>query len=145
MKKYLKLTIKAKIFNRTEKSREDKNSATLVGGTNSEKIIASNGNSTLWGGTGGNDTLTGGNGDDEFFYAFGNGKDIINGATENDIINIFNTDLSQITDFEATTSQIKISFNDFGRLTINSTENVGFKFGDTTYQLDKQTKTWSQK
>jgi len=120
-------------------------SATLVGGANSEKIFASQNNSSLWGGVGGNDTLIGGDGDDEFFYIFGGGDDVINNATENDVVNIFATDLNQITDIEATTSQIKFSFSDSGILTINSTENVGFKFGETIYQFDRQNKTWLEK
>ena len=121
------------------------NSATLAGGANSETIFASQGDSSLWGGSGGNDTLTGGSGDDEFFYSFGNGNDIINNATENDVVNIFNTDLSQITKVETTTSQIKISFSDNGSLSINSAENVGFKYQGSTYQLDRHNKTWSAK
>ena len=121
------------------------NSATLAGGANSETIFASQGDSSLWGGSGGNDTLTGGSGDDEFFYSFGGGNDIINNATENDVVNIFATELNQITKIEATTSQIKISFSDSGSLTINSAENVGFKYQGTTYQLDRQNKSWSQK
>ena len=121
------------------------NPATLAGGANSEKIFASKGNTSLWGGIGGNDTLVGGAENDEFFYSFGGGKDIINSAKENDVVNIFNTDLSQIKDISATTSQIKISFSDLGSLTVNSTENVGFKFGDTTYQLDRKNISWSEK
>ena len=120
-------------------------SATLSGGANSEKIFASKGNSSLWGGTGGNDTLIGGSGDDEFFYSFGNGNDIIDSATENDVVNIFNTDLNQIRKVEATASQIKFQFTDNSNLIINSAENIGFKYQDKIYQLDRQNNSWSQK
>ena len=75
----------------------------------------------------------------------GSGKDIINNATENDVVNIFNTKPNQITKVEATTSQIKFSFSDFGSLTINSSENVGINYQGTIYQLDRQNITWSKK
>ena len=55
--------------------------ATLSGGAGNDVLTGGSNNDTLTGGAG-NDTLTGGGGDDTFFYAVGDGRDVVNGGTE---------------------------------------------------------------
>ena len=57
----------------------------LFGGAGADKLYGQNGNDTLWGGIG-NDTLKGGDGADVFIYESGDGKDVINGFENNDML-----------------------------------------------------------
>ena len=122
-------------------------SALLAGNSKNNKFIASNGNSSLWGGNGGDDTLVGGEGYDTFFYGYGGGDDVIEGVNSNDLVRVYDINVSQITDFDVTTNNIKVTFNDGGKLNLN-TENTSTQFmldDENVYVLDQTTRTWTQK
>ncbi len=70
---------------------------TLVGNDYNNVLIASKGDSSVWGGnSSSNDTLIGGEGADNFFYTFGNGNDSIHNAAADDTVNLFGVELEQI-------------------------------------------------
>ena len=122
-------------------------SALLAGNSKNNKFIASNGNSSLWGGNGGDDTLVGGEGYDTFFYGYGGGDDVIEGVNSNDLVRVYDINVSQITDLDVTTNNIKVTFNDGGKLNLN-TENTSTQFmldDENVYVLDQTTRTWTQK
>ena len=57
----------------------------LSGGAGNDKLFGQAGNDTIWGGAG-NDTLIGGDGSDIFLYEAGQGKDVISGFDNNDML-----------------------------------------------------------
>ena len=57
----------------------------IEGNKGADKLYGQNGNDTLWGGIG-NDTLEGGAGADVFIYASGEGKDVISGFEDDDML-----------------------------------------------------------
>lgn len=57
----------------------------MAGGAGNDVLYAQRGNNTLWGGKG-NDTLFSGTGRDVFLYESGEGKDVISGFTNNDML-----------------------------------------------------------
>jgi len=57
----------------------------IDGGVNADKLYGQNGNDTLWGGAG-NDTLYGSDGADVFLYRSGEGKDVISGFENDDML-----------------------------------------------------------
>ena len=63
---------------------------TLSGGAGNDKLYGGNGNDSLWGGAG-NDSLWGNAGADTFIYANGDGKDVIYGFENSDILQITGT------------------------------------------------------
>ena len=71
----------------------------IVGNGGNDKLYGSNGNDKIWGGAGndslwgdaGNDSLAGGAGADKFIYADGDGKDVIFGFENNDLLQITGT------------------------------------------------------
>ena len=102
----------------------------LVGNALENSIKASSGGSSIWGGAGSeNDTLIGGSGADAFFFAAGNGNDVIENADSNDHINL---PLSSIEDISGVTrdgDSITANFKEGGSLKVN-TSNIDFKFSD---------------
>ncbi len=122
--------------------------ATLVGNSSNNAIEAAQGNTSLWGGRG-DDTLIGGDGDDVFVYGVrsdNEGADVIQGASENDTINLYNIKNSDInwTSSEITDSTIKLVFNRGGSLTV---DNVGATFvlnnnSNYAYTYDTENSKW---
>ena len=62
----------------------------ISGGTGNDKLYGQAGDDALWGGAG-NDTLTGGDGADTFIYEKGDGKDVISGFANDDMLQITGT------------------------------------------------------
>jgi len=62
----------------------------ISGGDGNDKIYGGNGNDSLWGNAG-NDSLWGGAGKDTFIYAKGDGKDVIYGFDNTDMLKITGT------------------------------------------------------
>ncbi|MBQ7629956.1 MAG: hypothetical protein IJS81_07060, partial [Selenomonadaceae bacterium] len=120
---------------------------TLVGNDYDNVIIASKGDSSMWGGnSSSNDTLIGGEGSDNFFYTYGNGKDTINNAADNDTVNLFNMNLEEISNVEVNESAVKINFTDGGSLTINgNTSGLTYKVGGENYIVNQSTRNWTKK
>ena len=121
--------------------------AEIAGNNEDNKLIASNGKTSLWGGTGGDDTLSGGEDADTFFYGYGNGNDVLDGVNSDDMIRAFNIDLSQITNIDVTETNIKVTFNNDEKLSVN-TNNSGAQFvldDGSVYTCDQITRTWTKK
>ena len=122
---------------------------TLVGNDNDNIITAGQGNSSMWGGSHneGNDTLIGGAGETRFWYGLNEGDDVLNNVESNDLINLYNINVSDVQSIDVTATQIKATFNGGHSLTINTNNSgVGFRTGDgTTWTVDQQTRVWSTK
>ena len=118
----------------------------MIGANNANnQMYANNVGSSLWGGNGGNDTLTGGNGYDEFFYFIGSGNDVINNSNSNDIVNLFDISLEQITSVDVTVSEVNINFVDGGNLKVKGNTGVGYKLDNTVYSVNQSTGEWFNK
>ena len=115
----------------------------LAGNNLDNEIFAGSGNSSLWGGSSAsNDTLTGGDGANMFWYGLGEGNDIINGATSNDIVNLYNVGLNDVASFEDFGNGVKINLSS-GSLTINSAETPKFMLSDgSSYRYSHDSATW---
>ena len=119
------------------------NAAVEMAGNNvSNTIIGGLGNASMWGGAGNaNDVMYGGTAHNEFYYEVGNGNDTIMSANDGDIIHLGAT-LDQI-DFNNTNisaSGIEVTFNDGGKLNVNSGADVTFSFDDgTAVRANRQT------
>ena len=134
--------------------------ATLIGATkyfvNGELVEGADcelqggaGRNTLWGGTG-NDTLIGGSGKNNFFYfANGDGDDVIQGAHKEDVIQIVGSlddvDLNSLNNVNATGFTLKM--NSGGSLTVSGTdlEKLTLKIGDTRWKLNSEGSAFSRK
>ena len=100
----------------------------IVGGTKNDKLHGGAGNDSLWGGKGndslwggkGNDTLWGDAGKDTFIYNNGDGKDIIYGFENNDLLKI--------------TGAFSASYN-------SSKNEIAFKVGSDSITLKEFTAT----
>lgn len=123
-------------------------SAVLVGSKDIDnKITASKGGSTVWGGGISNDTLIGGNGADSFYYMMGNGNDTIQSARANDQVVLNGISMSQITSTNVSSGAVVLNFSDGGTLTLNTNNGTTFKLGDESgdsYVTDKAG-NWTKK
>ncbi len=118
----------------------------MIGGDNADnQIYAGNAGSSLWGGNGGSDILTGCEGYDEFFYAIGSGNDVIRNAGSNDIVNLLEVSLDQISGVDVNTSEANLQFIDGGSLKVEGNSGIGYKLGDAVYTVNQNTGQWSQK
>ena len=119
--------------------------ATLVGNNRNNVITASAGGSTLWGGNGtSNDTLIGGEGDDLFIYQSGNGRDIIQGAGENDTVQLIGITLDEIS-VTATDSSLKLNFASGGSLSLDTNSGTTFNIDDTNYTYNNSENKFEEK
>ena len=124
--------------------------ATLVGNMNDNYIMASKGDSSLWGGnySDGNDTLVGGAGSDMFWYGLGEGNDVVTNVAGNDIVNLFNISLQDISNVDVTSNAVKLNMKDGHSLTVNSNNSgVGFMLADdkSIWTVNQSSKEWSTK
>ena len=117
---------------------------TLAGDSNSNQITAGSGNDSLWGGSG-EDTLIGGEGDDMFFFGKTDGTDIVENASENDTVNLYDVNLEEITSAEISNNKISIGLGTGGTLQINGLENLSSKFllaDGSTWQYNYNSNAW---
>ena len=115
----------------------------IIGSDNiSNQIFADETGSSLWGGCGNsNDDLYGNIGADEYVYAYGNGQDNIYQSGDEDIVNLLNISLDQISGAEILDNGVNLQFTDGGSLNISG--QVGnFKLEGQVYHADYQNKTW---
>ena len=126
--------------------RDKSQAEMMIGAENSDnQIYAGSGGSSMWGGNGGNDIMTGGDGYDEFFYAIGSGNDVVQNASDNDVINLLGVSLSQITYAEVHQSEINIGFTDGGNLKLQGQAATGFRLEGVVYAADRSTGGWRMK
>ena len=126
--------------------------ATLAGNSYDNVITAAMGNTSMWGGnSASNDTLVGGDGSDMFFYGVlgtNEGNDTISRITEDDTVNLFGVQLSDI-DFNNTTvtnSTITVKFNNGnGSLTMANNGQTFMIHNDSNqrYTYDKDESQWT--
>ncbi|MBR1396730.1 MAG: hypothetical protein IJ563_04265, partial [Selenomonadaceae bacterium] len=126
--------------------------ATLVGADGVDNvIIGGSGNNSLWGGSytdenAGDDTLIGSTGSNEFFYLKGNGNDVIQNIKSDDLINLLDITLEDITSMEITNSGINVKLNDGGSLQVNSNTDVTFQLADgNKWQSNHLNRNWIKK
>ena len=123
-----------KIYNNVKEisANEYSGQANLIGNDMDNIITGSKGDSSLWGGTGGsNDTLIGSDdGYDEFFYLKGNGNDIINKCSGNDVINLLDISLDDISEVRMNFFGMSAKFKDGGSLKVNTMCEINCNLGD---------------
>ena len=94
--------------------------AILAGDSNSQVITGGRGSSSLWGGAGSTkDTLVAGNGTNTFFYGYGEGSDLVNNTGENDVINLYNITLNDLSGYEINGNKVTITTKAGDTLTVN--------------------------
>ena len=109
----------------------------------SNKISAGSGGSSLWGGVGGEDTLIGGAGYDEFFFTESSGYDVIQNASDNDLINLLGVTLDKITSCDVYESAVSMSLSDGSNLRVEGKSGVRYKIDNEIYTCNLSTRTWS--
>ena len=104
----------------------------LYGDAGNDKLYGGAGNDSLWGGAG-NDTLWGDAGKDTFIYSSGDGKDVIHGFENNDMLKItgafsasYNKNKKEIS-FKVGSTTNAITLKDFTATT--------FRINNSTYQI----------
>ena len=120
---------------------------TLAGNSSDNEIIAGSGNDSLWGGAGNStDVLIGGDsGSDTFFYGKNDGNDTIQNAKQNDVVNLYDVTLADITTASFNGNAISLGFNTGFNLNVNVSSNLSptFRLADgTNWQYNKSAGNW---
>lgn len=119
---------------------------TLMGNTAANVIIGGSGVSTLWGGTGtANDTLIGGTGPENFRVGKSEGYDFIYTNEGHDVINLYDTNLSDITYADVQGDRVTIGFNTGFNMTVYNNANVTPIFqvaGGARYNYHRDSRQW---
>ena len=89
--------------------------------------------------------MVGGDGTNNFFYALGNGLDVIENADGDDVINLLGISLDDIRSIDADDNSVTLKFTDGGRLNINSTADLTYEMSGASYTLERSTKTLQRK
>ena len=109
-------------------------------------ISAGVGGSSLWGGAGSvADTLNGGFGEDNFFVGKTDGSDVINFASPDDRVILYNVGLSDISSFTPSQMGISLTFNTGSTVTINDTDEISpiFQLADgSCWKFNHSTNNW---
>ncbi len=111
----------------------DDGNDTLSGGLNNDKLYGGTGNDSLNGGKG-NDSLWGESGADTFYYAFGDGKDIIYGFEDDDLLKIVG---SFTTSYKK--NAITFAIGD-GSITLKNFTATTFHINSDIYQINSKNK-----
>ena len=102
----------------------------IEGNAGNDKLYGQAGNDTLWGGSG-NDTLIGGEGADVFIYASGDGKDVISGFDNNDMLQITGTFSAS---YDSTSKALAFTVDD-GSITIKDFTAKTFNVNGIKYKI----------
>ena len=103
----------------------------LLGGSGNDCIKGGKGNDSLWGGAG-NDSLWGDAGNDTFYYAKGDGKDVIFGFEDGDTLTL--DGLNFTSSYSASNGTITLTF-DSGSITFKEFTATTFHIDNDTYQI----------
>ena len=120
----------------------------LAGNAASNFIVSGSGTASLWGGIGGNDTLQGGNGQDMFWYGKGQGNDVIRNGAANDIVNLYDVSLQDITsiDTSSSSSAVSLGFRDGGHLSVSMADGISPTFilgaDNSAWRYNRGTRSW---
>ena len=104
---------------------------TLNGGSGKDKLLGGAGNDSLNGGTG-NDSLWGGSGSDTFYYAKGDGKDVIYGFANNDSLTL--DGLTFTSSYSSTSGALALKVTS-GSVTLKDFTATTFHINSSTYKL----------
>ena len=119
---------------------------TLMGNSDSNVIIGGSGASTLWGYYGNaDDTLIGGSGPEIFRVGKYEGNDFIYTNGQNDVIFLYDTNLSDIDYANIDGDRITVGFNTGSQMTLVNTSNVTsvFQTADgARYNYNRNTGRW---
>lgn len=117
--------------------------ANVLFGDATNNVIISGGNySTLWGGAG-DDIIYGGNGTDYFLFGAGEGNDIFRNVNDDDVINLYNATLRDLTFAQETDSGMIIGVGS-NVLTVVGQSNTAISFADgTNLRYNRNAKTWT--
>ena len=117
----------------------------FAGDASDNSIVGGSGSSSLWGGGGGNDTLIGGDGSETFFYLHGDGNDVIENASDRDLIQLLNVNLEQFSSVGLDDKTMTFGFDDGGSLKITAAnDEVKIQLADNVRRtFNYTTKSWS--
>ncbi|MBQ7497458.1 MAG: hypothetical protein IJU00_06455, partial [Selenomonas sp.] len=117
----------------------------LAGGEGKQTITGGKGNSSLWGGTGSaTDVLNGGSGEDVFYYGKEEGNDIVNNASADDKVMLYNLSLGDLKEADIDTNKVTITQQNGQTLTINGRAGEFTLSDGSTWAADYSTKTWNR-
>ena len=113
---------------------------TLIGGAGNDTLVGGKGNDKLYGGAGndcikggaGNDSLWGDDGKDKFFYAKGDGKDIIYGFENGDTLTLDGLDFTS--SYNKSAGTVTLKFDD-GSITFKEFTATTFHINNDTYKI----------
>ena len=119
---------------------------TLYGNAGSNEIRAGSGNSTLWGGQydGTADILIGGDGVDTFLVGKNDGNDVIQSSSYNDVINLYDVSLSEIST-STDENNIYLSLNNGSQITIQNSDNLSSAVWTSDggrYRYNRSSSSW---
>lgn len=119
----------------------------IIGAENqSNNLIAGYGGSNLWGGVGFSaDILTGGLGVDNFILGKSEGNDHVAGASNSDVISLYDTSLSEIVATAVSGNLVALAFNTGFVVTVENSDSVtpAFQLSDgTRYAYNRSTAAW---
>ena len=119
----------------------------ILGGNNASNVIkAGSGGSSLWGGAGNTaDTLSGGGGIDYFFVGKDDGSDVIQNASQNDRVMLYNTALSDIANAGTSSNSISLTFNTGATLVVNDKGGLSPSFQlaeGSCWKFNHSTNNW---
>ena len=113
-----------------------KGNDSILGGAGNDKLYGQAGNDSLWGGAG-NDSLWGDAGNDTFIYAKGDGKDVIYGFENNDMLKItgafsasYNKRKKELA-FKVGSTASAITLKDFGSTSSFNINGTNYKISGT--------------
>lgn len=117
----------------------------LFGDWNGNQIISGGNDSTLWGGEGSaDDVLIGGAGKDVFRYGAGEGNDTIDNLQADDLLELYNVNLSDVTFTQETDAGILIGVGE-NVLTVNGQSDTrAFLADGSTFVYSRDAKAWSR-
>ncbi len=104
---------------------------TLYGGKGNDSILGNAGNDKLYGGAG-NDSLWGDAGADVFYYAKGDGNDVICGFDSKDTLTLDNLDFTASYNSKNQAVTLKVSN---GSITLKDFTATTFHINDDTYKI----------
>ena len=105
----------------------------LIGGKGNDKLYGGDGDDTLIGGLG-NDSLWGDDGSNTFVFNAGEGKDLITGFGEDDILQFNDINIDDIV-VSKTTSALTFNFDDNNTLTFKKYATDSFNINGTHYEV----------
>ncbi len=117
----------------------------IVGNEQSNMLRAGYNGAWLWGYLG-DDTLVGGAGSDMFWFGKGEGSDVIDDCNDNDLVNLWSINLSDVMSFDVDDNDnISVGFSDGNRLKVNTTgSSTTFQLADVgRWKLDHGSRSFS--